>query len=111
MAMRNILRLSAFMMSWLPLAPAAAWDGVVTGKIIGLDAVADGENYGFRVYLDNGAAMCPAGAAWSFINRSASNYDAIVSLLTSSWLAGKSVTIYTNISASYCQIGYVTVRS
>lgn len=87
-------------------APVLAWDGAKTGKITGLDAVADGQNYGFRVYID-GSAMCGTSENWAFINANASNYNAVVSLLTTAYLSNKTVIIYTNKNDIYCEIGYV----
>lgn len=72
---------------------AYAWDGAKSGKITGLD-VTDGQNYGFRVYLD-GSPMCGTSEGWAYMNRDWDNYDAMAALLTSAYLGGKDVTIYT----------------
>lgn len=90
-------------------APVLAWDGGKTGKITGLDAVADGQNYGFRVYVD-GSSMCGTSENWAFINANASNYNAVVSLLTTAYLSNKTVEIYTNKNGIYCEIGYVRMH-
>lgn len=94
-------------LSWA--SPAAAWDGIKTGKVSGIDVVTEGQNFGFRVYMD-GAPMCGTSEAWAFVNRDADNYDAIVSVITSAYLSGKVVTLLTNQSGIYCRIGYVQLR-
>lgn len=89
--------------------PAHAWDGTVQGKIAAVQ-VSDAENAGFRVSLDNGASLCGTGTAnWAYINKSFDNYDVMVSILTSAWLSGKSVTLYTTKEAgsNHCRIGHV----
>lgn len=90
-------------------SPATAWDGIKSGKVSGIDVATEGQNFGFRVYLD-GTPMCGTTEAWAFVNKDANNYDAIVSVITSAYLAGKSVTLFTNQAGAYCQIGYVTLR-
>lgn len=89
-------------------APAFAWDGVKGGKITGLD-VTNAQNFGFRVYMD-GTPMCGTTESWAYINKDWDNYQAMVSLLTSAYLAGKTVTIYTNKVGQNCEIGYVAMR-
>ena len=93
------------------LTPSFAWDGQVVGKIAVMEAVADGQNYGFRIYLTGGLTMCAGGANWAAINTSASNYQATVSLLELAYSLGKTVTVYTNKDASNnCLIGYVSMQ-
>lgn len=101
----------AFFASLIALVstPAMAWDGVTTGKIGGVDVVTDGQNYGYRIYMD-GKPMCGTSEAWAYVNRSDNNYDAMVSLLTASYLNGKIVTVYTNKNGPYCAIGYALFR-
>lgn len=89
--------------------PALAWDGIKTGKITGLDVVADGQNFGLRVYMD-GTPMCGTSITWAFMNKSASNYDATVAVLTSVYLAGKTAVVHTMKNGEYCEIGYVMLR-
>lgn len=93
-------------------AMAASYDSAVAGKIISVD-VTDATNYAFRIALEGRPAMCGAGSdGWAYVNKSYDNYDAMVSTLTSIWLAGKSVTIYTKKLAgtTHCQIVYITAR-
>ncbi|WP_196158982.1 hypothetical protein [Reinekea sp. G2M2-21] len=90
---------------------AYAWDGVVTNTIAKIDVVVDGENYGFRVYLNGSPALCGTTSDWAYVNKSSSNYDAIVSSLLAAHMAGRRVTLYTNKMASgYCHIGYLSVH-
>ena len=89
--------------------PAAAWDGAVSGKIVGLD-VTGGGNYDFRVYLDSGAT-CGNGNNWAYVNKSYDNYDAMVSMMTLAFASNKNVIIYsTRDAAGFCQIGYLAIR-
>lgn len=92
----------------LPSASALAWDGIKTAKLTGLHVVADGQNFGFRIYLD-GTPLCGTDANWAYLNKDADNYDAMVSLLTSAYFSGKQVTVYTDKMGSYCKIGYVAL--
>ena len=90
--------------------PSLAWDGTVTGKIAQLHVAAGGENYGFRVTLVGGPTMCTGGASWAAINTSATNYQAIVSMLALAYSLGKDVTIYTTKDANnYCIIGFMSL--
>jgi hypothetical protein len=100
------------MLALLSPTAAHAWDGVESGKIYSIDVVADGENRGFRVYLESGSVMCTGSTeTWGYINRSFSNYEAMVSILTSAYLSEQSVTLYTNLdSYGYCAIGYIAVH-
>lgn len=93
----------------LAAVPAAAWDGEKRGKIAGLDVVSDGGNFGFRVYM-NAGSMCQTSETWAYINSNTNNYEAMVSLLTTMYLAGKEVTILTTRNGVYCEIGFVQVR-
>lgn len=92
----------------LPSASTLAWDGIKTAKLTGVHVVADGQNYGFRIYLD-GSPLCGTDATWAYLNKDADNYDAMVSLLTSAYFSGKSVTVYTDKVGSYCRVGYVAL--
>lgn len=89
----------------LASTPAMAWDGVTTGKIGAIEVVTDGQNFGFRVYTD-GKPMCGTAMTWAYINRNENNYDAMVSLLTASYLSGKTVILYTNAVGSFCALGH-----
>lgn len=88
---------------------ALAWDGIKSGKVSGIDVVSDGENFGFRVYMD-GTPMCGTSQVWAFINKSASNYDAVVSTLTAAYLSGKITVLHTMKNGEYCEIGYAMLR-
>lgn len=88
--------------------PALAWDGVVAGTIHALD-VTQGENYGFRVYLNGVGSNCTGGANWSYINESDSNYKTFVAVLMMAKAQEAQVTIYTNLQNGYCRIGYITL--
>lgn len=91
---------------------AFAWDGTQNGRIIGVDVVTDASNFGFRVYTNDQQPACGSGSPnWSYINKSATNYDALVAILTSHYLNGKSVLIYNTRVGSYCEIGYVVSRT
>lgn len=98
----------AFALAWAP-TPARAWDGVTSGKITGVDVVTDGQNYGFRIYMD-GKPMCGTSAGWAYVNRVEDNYNAMVSLLTSAYLSDRLVTIYADKNGPYCAIGYAAFR-
>ena len=88
--------------------PSIAWDGVKSGKISGLD-VTNAQNYGFRVYMD-GTPMCGTTENWAYINKSWDNYEAMVSLIASAYLSGKTVVVHTNRVGPYCEIGHVLFR-
>ena len=89
--------------------PAAAWDGVVTVKILQIEAT-DGGNYGFRIW--GGIAMCGDGSlGWAYMEPTWNNYQATAALITSAWLANRAVTFYSNKDANgYCRFSHVTVR-
>jgi hypothetical protein len=109
--LRHFIAAGAALAALLSSGGAYAWDGQITGTIAVLDAAADGENYGFRVRLDGNPVMCGTADSWAAINKSANNYDAIVGLMTSALLGGKSVTVYSNADAAgHCIIGYIIVR-
>jgi hypothetical protein len=82
---------------------------MVLGKIATI-GVADATNYGVRVFLNPGQVMCGTGTPfWAFIPAGFNNYQAMLSLLTTSWIAGKNVVIYTTrTSSGYCEIGFVS---
>lgn len=81
-----------------------AWDGAKGGNISGVE-VTNAQNYGFRVYMD-GTSMCGTAATWAYINKNWDNYEAMVSLLTSAYISGKTVAIYTTRVGEYCEIGH-----
>lgn len=107
-AARKVLACAAVSLLVLP-SPSYAWDGAVSGKIVGVDVTA-GENYDLRVYLDSGA-LCGNANTWAYVNRSNPNYEAYVSMVTYAFASGKNVTVYSTRDVNgYCQIGYFTVR-
>jgi hypothetical protein len=87
-------------------ATAQSSDGVRSGKITAIH-LTDGDNYAFRIYLD-GTSFCGTAANWAYMNTDWSNYQATAAILTSAWLAGKNVTIYTAKVGDFCKIAYVT---
>jgi hypothetical protein len=90
--------------------PALAWDGAHTGRVHIVE-LTDAENFGFRVYFDPGGPMCGAGSAhWGYINKSWSNYEAMVSVLLTARADKSNVTALFIRSGEYCRIGYVTVH-
>lgn len=92
-------------------ATAFAWDGIITGRIANVEVTVDGENYGYRVWIAGQPACGTGSPTWSYLNRSASNYDAMVSMLTASFLNGKPVTLYITKVGQYCQIGHAIFSS
>jgi len=90
-----------------------AWDGRVSGKVGNID-VTSGSNYGFRVTLVNGPALCGNDNKWAYLNDSDSNYQTYVSVLLAAKMADKNVTVYTNRETSsgngYCHIGYISIN-
>ena len=92
----------------------AAWDGTNSGKIHGIDVAAPGDNYGFRISLDDGTTkMCGNNHTWAYLNETDSNYQTFVSVLLAAKMAEKSVIVYTNKDSSsneYCHIGYIGMR-
>ncbi len=107
---RNIASLlTIFLVTVAGYASAQGWAGVKSGAISGID-VTSGQNFGLRVYMD-GSPMCGEGsAAWAFANKDFDNYDALASLLTSAYMPGKQVGIYTTREGPYCRIGYAIFR-
>jgi hypothetical protein len=99
---------SVAMTALLWAAPSTAWDGIKNGKITGVD-VTNAQNFGFRIYMD-GTPMCGTTEGWAYVNKDWDNYDALVSLLTSAYLAGKTVIVHTTKVGSYCEIGYAAFR-
>lgn len=91
---------------------AFAWDGSQIGRISGVDVVTDASNFGFRVYIENQQPACGTGSPnWSYVNKSAPNYDALVAILTSHYLNRMPVHIYNNKVGAYCEIAYVVSRN
>lgn len=88
-------------------SPAFAWDGTITGKISAIET-AGGSNYGFRVTIDGTPACGTGSQTWVYMNTSYDNYQATASVLISSWVAGKTVTIFTNRIGTGCEIGFVS---
>jgi hypothetical protein len=99
------LLFSAMLATTAP-ATAQAWDGVATFKIARIDTTA-GQNYGFRVHGDQ--PMCGAGSPpWVYMNVTWDNYQATAALLTSAWLAGRTIIVFsTKDPTGNCLIGYV----
>lgn len=89
-------------------AVAQGWDGVREGRILSLE-VSSGSNFAIRVHLD-AAPMCANGPSWAYMNRNWDNYDAAVALITSAYLANKSVIVYSRNIGGNCEIGHLTFR-
>lgn len=89
--------------------PVFAWGGQVTGKIARIDVTDASANYSFRVFLAGGPALCAGGPGWAYVNLGDSNYQAYVSTLTSAYLTGKSVEIFSDLNGAGCKIGYIAV--
>jgi hypothetical protein len=100
--------IGAYVLAFGGQASAQTWDGVKTGKITGIDTT-DGVNFAFRVYMD-GTPMCGSSAGWAYMNSSWDNYQATAGLLTTAYISGKQVTIYTVRQGTYCEIHYVAFR-
>lgn len=95
---------------------AHAWDGVASGKIVRMESVggaAGSENFDLRIYLSSNTPPCPGNlpspAYWSYINTKDYNYKGVMAMLLMANAMNKDVTIYSNIVAGYCQIGWVIV--
>lgn len=89
-------------------SPALAWDGTISGKIGRID-VTDPGNFSFRVILVGEPTMCTGGYNFAYLNTVDGNYDGYVSMLTSAFLAGKTVTVFSNLQSGHCHIGYISV--
>lgn len=88
---------------------AYAWDGMKSGKLTRVEVVTNGDNFGFRVYQD-ATPMCSTSENWGFVNKGDSNYDAMVALLMSAYMNGKSVTLLSTKEGPYCHIGYAILQ-
>lgn len=101
-----------FAVTLIPLT-AKAWDGTTAGKINTID-VTGGTNYGFRVSLEGGPALCGNAHTWAFLNETDSNYQTYVSVLLAAKAAKMTVRLYTTRVGSnangFCQIGYIQVN-
>src|SRR4051812_6084170 len=93
--------------SFLTAAPALAWDGVISGKIINVD-VAPGANYGVRITLAGSPVMCAGGQAWAYLNDTDSNYKTFVAVLLLSKAQNSNLTVYSTLEGGYCHIGYIS---
>ena len=112
--MTNLSKAKSIMFAAVVIFGAASsvaqWDGAKSGHITGIDVSTNGENYGFRIFID-GTPMCGSGTAeWAYVNKSADNYDALVSLLTSAYISNKTVGLHTTAQGQYCEIGYALFR-
>ncbi|WP_086932900.1 hypothetical protein [Agarilytica rhodophyticola] len=88
----------------------ASWDGSTRGEVVAIEVTAE-SNYAFRIHLKNAPALCGNANTWAFLNKSDSNYETYVSLLTAAKFAQAEVTVYTNqISNGFCKIGHITVH-
>ena len=101
-------KLIGLLLALSPASPALAWDGAITGKILRLD-VTDPGNFSFRVILVGEPSMCSGGDNFAWLYTVDGNYDGYVSTLTSAFLAGKTVTVFSNLQSGHCHIGYISV--
>ena len=88
----------------------ANWDGATREKITAIEVTAEG-NYAFRVHLSGSPVLCGNSNKWAYLNKSDSNYETYVSLLTAAKFARSEVTIYANQSSNgFCKIGHITIH-
>lgn len=92
--------------------PASAWDGIVTGKIGSID-VNSGNYFDFRVNVEGiiSNACGPGTESWVYLNQADSNYQVFVSILTTAYATGKTISasLTNDAGSSYCHISYLTV--
>ncbi len=92
------------------LQAAASWDGATRGEIIAIEVTAE-SNYAFRVWLKGSSGLCGNDNKWAYLNKSDSNYETYVTLLTAAKFSKTEVTIYANQSTNnYCKIGHATIH-
>ena len=72
-------------------------------------SVTEGNNYGFRVYLNGVSNACTGGPEWAYLNKNDRNYKTYVAALMSAKALGSTVTIYSTLVGGYCHIGYLVV--
>jgi len=114
--MRITLIFPAALLISIQSESAMAWDGVKQGLISKIDVATDKANYPMRIYLAPGTEMCGAGTpVWSSLVTVSSvvattNYEASVSSITSAYMTGKQVVIYSQKNSSgLCEIGYFQI--
>jgi hypothetical protein len=91
--------------------PAAAWDGVQSGKITAIEVTA-GTNYAFRVYLNGGgAALCTNGNGFAYLNEADSNYKVYVASLLMAKAQASTVTLFLVSEGGFCHIAHMGVGS
>ena len=90
--------------------PAQASFLVNGGQIDSLFA-AQGNNYGFRVYLTGGGLACPGGAGFAYTNLADDNYKVYVSTLTTAYALGKPVSMTMELINGNCHILEVWMRN
>ncbi len=83
--------------------PAQASYPVSSGQVSNL-YVAQGGNYGFRVYLAGVPTMCTGGGPFAYSNVSDDNYKVYVSTLSMAYMLGKPVTITMEVIGGQCHI-------
>jgi len=88
----------------------AAWDGRQSGHISVIEVTQE-SNYAFRVWLKENLSLCGNNYQWAYLNKSDSNYEVYVSVLTAAKFAESNVTLFTMKQPSgYCKIGHISVR-
>ena len=98
------------LMLTLSIASASCYADPGTGQIATLYA-AQGNNFGFRVYLAGGNTVCSAtNSQFGYTNISDDNYKVYVSTLTLAYSLGKPVTIVSEPLGGFCHIIEVILR-
>ena len=68
-------------------------------------------SYGFRVRLKDDPTLCGTTKKWAFLNKSDSNYETYVSLLTAAKFAKTEVTIHAiQTTDGFCRIGHTAIH-
>jgi hypothetical protein len=101
-------KLIGLLLALFATSPALAWDGAVSGEILRLDVTAPGD-FSFRVILVGEPTMCTGGASFAYSNTVDGNYEVYVSTFTSAFLAGKTVSVFSNLQSGHCHIDYISV--
>jgi hypothetical protein len=103
---KNLLKAACVICSICLISSAYAWDGAAVG-IPWQIHITDGPNFGFRIFLQGGPALCGNGVNWAYLNSADSNYNTYVASLLMAKAQGTQVQLYTNRDSNgYCHIGY-----
>ena len=103
----RLTALLAALLSMLLSQTADAWDGAING-MPGVIEVTDGANYGFRVWLTTGAAMCGNSNGWVYLLSSDSNYNTYVAVILMARAQGTNLTFLSNRDGNgYCHLQHL----